>query len=86
MREKNKKLFNKIDKYEQQQMTSGEEVMLFEELLRNGLVWCLKGTRGHYATRAMELIKEGVLEEPLGLKVLGNHDWRAAQDIDVSGE
>jgi hypothetical protein len=86
MREKHKKLFSKIDKYEKSMLSSGEEVMLFEELLQTGIVWCLKGTRGHYATRAMELIREGVLEEPIGLKVLGNHDWRAAQDIDVSGE
>lgn len=86
MKKKNKNLINQIAKYESQGLPPGEEALLFTELLESGMVWSLKGTHGHYATRAMELIREGVIEEPLGLKVLGNHDWRAAQDIDVSGE
>jgi len=86
VREKNKKLFSQIDKYERQGLTSGEEALLFTELVTSGMVWCLKGARGHYAVRAMELIAQGVIEEPMGLKVLGNHDYRAMQDVDVSGD
>ena len=81
-----KRLFSRIENYERGKLTRAEEVLLFAELLESGMVWRLKGKSGHYGARAMELIKEGALEEPLAQKVLGNHDWRASQDLDVSEE
>ena len=80
---KNKKLVDRLNKYEKLALTSEEEQLLFAELLQTGMVWRLKGVRGQYGERAMELLREGVIEEPIGLKVLGNHDWRGAADIDV---
>lgn len=80
---KNKKLVDRLNKYEKRALPSDEEQLLFAELLQTGMVWRLRGVRGHYGYRAMELMREGVIEEPIELKVLGNNDWRGAGDIDV---
>ena len=88
---KNKSAFGdidwkKIDLYEEGKLPPHEEAVLFTRLVENGLVWSLKGKRGHYGMRAMELIREGVIEEPMGLMALGNHDYRCTNTIDVSGD
>lgn len=78
--------WKKIDLYEEGKLPLHEEALLFTSLLQSGIVWSLKGRRGHYGMRAMELINAGVIEEPVGLKTLGNHDYRNANTIDVSGD
>ena len=75
-----------IDLYEEGRLPLHEEAALFTSLLQSGMVWSLKGKRGHYGMRAMELIAQGVIEEPIGLKALGNHDYRSSSAYDVSGE
>jgi hypothetical protein len=84
VRNKNKQLFSQIDRYESRNLSNREEVELFTELLKSGMVWSLKGTRGHYGERAMEMLREGSIEPPIGLTALGNHDYRAMPMVDVS--
>ena len=77
--------WKRIDLYEEGTLPLHEEAVLFTSLLQSGAVWTLKGSRGHYGERAMELIELGIVEEPVGLKTLGNLDYRG-NTIDVSGD
>ena len=73
-----------VYQYEDGDLSWDQEVYMFSELLSSGLVWSLKGKRGCYGQRAMDLIKLGVLNEPMDIKTFGNHDYRAMPKKDLT--
>jgi hypothetical protein len=60
----NDKIMKMVYRYEEDKLSRNQEIYMFSVLLETGLVWKLKGKRGFYGERAIDLIKEGVLEEP----------------------
>tara|TARA_R110002020_G_scaffold339312_1_gene554463 strand:+ start:228 stop:431 length:204 start_codon:yes stop_codon:yes gene_type:complete len=55
------KLVEDIEKYESDGMTSKEEIVFFQGLVDNGIIWTLQG---HYGRVAVALIKEGLIMVP----------------------
>tara|TARA_R100000278_G_scaffold113694_1_gene91932 strand:- start:155 stop:415 length:261 start_codon:yes stop_codon:yes gene_type:complete len=81
---KKKSIMEMVYRYEDGELSWDQEVYMFSELLDSGLVWALKGKRGCYGQRAMELIKQGAIAEPIAHKTFGNHDYRAMPKKDLT--